>query len=153
LAEELLRSVDREADAPHGGPWTQSRLLGFGSRTGTAEPANWLDAYDDSAAFCLLARSLGAAQNLRMRSDIARRFAGVSRCLTSRRLGAGSFDFAVRVPLVCPDDASGVAEVTRAPRKGGRQLEGIARDSEQQVAAWVSASDAMRVSGETSPAG
>src|ERR1700681_1790646 len=48
-----------------------------------------------------------------MRSDIARRFAGVSRCLPSRRLGAGSFDFAGPVTLVCLDDASSVAELTR----------------------------------------
>ncbi len=40
-----------------------------------AKPA----AYDELEAFCFFTRSLLAAQYLRMRSDIARRFAGVSR--------------------------------------------------------------------------
>src|SRR5437762_2020845 len=48
-----------------------------------------------------------------MRSDIARRFAGVSRCLPSRLLGADSFDFAGGVTLVCLDDAFDLAEVNR----------------------------------------
>ena len=42
---------------------------------------------------------------LRMRSDIARRFAGVSRCFPSRRLGVGSLSFAGLLTFVCPDDA------------------------------------------------
>jgi len=46
-----------------------------------------------------------------MRSDIARRFAGVSRCVPSARLGAGSFGFAGRITLVGLDDVSKCAAV------------------------------------------
>ena len=48
-----------------------------------------------------------------MRSDIARRFAGVSRCLFSRRLSAGSFGFAGRITPARLDDPSALAEVDR----------------------------------------
>jgi hypothetical protein len=48
-----------------------------------------------------------------MRSDIARRFAGVSRCVFSRRLRAGSFGFAARVTPACVDNPSASAEVER----------------------------------------
>jgi hypothetical protein len=41
--------------------------------------------YNDSEAFRFFSRSLRAAQYLRMRSDIARRFAAVSRCGPARR--------------------------------------------------------------------
>ena len=58
----------------------------------------------DAEGFPFLAGSLLAAQYLRMRSDIARRFAGVSRCVPSARLGAGSFGFAGWIPLVGLDD-------------------------------------------------
>ena len=61
-----------------------------------------------------------------MRSDIARRFAGVSRCLPSRRLGAGAFGFAGRLTFVGLDDVSRcaavdgfVASVRAAARFGG----------------------------------
>ena len=46
-----------------------------------------------------------------MRSDIARRFAGVSRRLPSRRLGAGSVGFAGLLTFVCPDDVFALAAV------------------------------------------
>ena len=59
--------------------------------------------YRDSEGFPL---SLFAAQYLRMRSDIARRFAGVSRCVPSARLDAGSFGFAGRITLFGLDDVS-----------------------------------------------
>ncbi len=48
-----------------------------------------------------------------MRSDIARRFAGVSLCLFSRRLRAGSFGFAGRVTPTCLGDPSALADVDR----------------------------------------
>lgn len=69
--------------------------------------------YDDWEAFCFFTMSLRAAQYLRMRSDIARRFAGVSRCVFSRRVRAGSFGFAGRVTPACLDDPSALAEVDR----------------------------------------
>src|SRR3972149_11851294 len=67
--------------------------------------------YGDSEAFRFFDRSLLAAQYLRMRSDIARRFAGVSRCVPSARLGAGSLGFAGRITLVGLDDVSECAVV------------------------------------------
>ena len=67
--------------------------------------------YGDLEAFCFFIRSLLAAQYARMRSDIARRFAGVSRCFRSRRLGAGSSRFAAGVTLVCLDEGSEWADV------------------------------------------
>src|SRR6184192_198879 len=66
--------------------------------------------YDDLEAFCFFIRPLLAAQYLRMRSDIARRFAGVSRCALSRRLRAGSFSFPGRVKPACLDDTSALTE-------------------------------------------
>lgn len=45
------------------------------------------------------------AQSSRMRSDIARRFAGVSRCAPSRRLDAGSLSFCAPLTLIGFDDA------------------------------------------------
>ena len=69
--------------------------------------------YDDLEAFCFFIRPLLAAQYLRMRSDIARRFAGVSRSVLSRRLSAGSFSFTGRVIPACLDDPSALAEVVR----------------------------------------
>ena len=80
---------------------------------GSAAVVERLAGYDDSGAFCFFTWTLRAAQYLRMRSDIARRFAGVSRCVLSRRLSAGSFGFAGRVTLVGRDDASELAEVDR----------------------------------------
>src|SRR5829696_6015523 len=80
----------------------------------------------DAEGFPFLARSLLAAQYLRMRSDIARRFAGVSRCVPSARLGTGSFGFAGRIALGGLDDVSGcvvvdgvVASMLTAPRLPG----------------------------------
>src|SRR5215204_1161315 len=67
----------------------------------------------DAEGFPFLAGSLLAAQYLRTRSDIARRFAGVSRCVLSRRLGAGAFGFAGRVEPAALDDASALPERDR----------------------------------------
>jgi hypothetical protein len=53
-----------------------------------------------------------AAQYLRMRSDIARRFAGVSRFL-SRRSSAGSFGFDGGITPACLDDPSALTELDR----------------------------------------
>src|SRR3989304_107545 len=82
--------------------------------------------YDDSEGFRFFTRSLLAAQYLRMRSDIARRFAGVSRCFPSRRLDVGSLSFAGLLTFVCLDDAfepaavdGFVATVLTAARFGG----------------------------------
>ena len=82
--------------------------------------------YDDLEAFCFFIRPLLAAQYLRMRSDIARRFAGVSRCVLWRRLGAGSFAVEGRITPASLNDASTLAEVDRfvptsaaAARAGG----------------------------------
>ena len=69
--------------------------------------------YDDLEASCFFTRSLRAARYLRMRSDIARRFAGVSRCVPSRRFGAGSFGFAGRTNLVVLDEGSELTNVDR----------------------------------------
>src|SRR5436190_6954378 len=66
--------------------------------------------YGDSEGFRFFARSLLAAQSLRMRSDIARRFAGLSLCV-AWGLGTGSFGFAGRITLVGLDDASECAVV------------------------------------------
>ena len=63
--------------------------------------------YGDSEGFRFFARSRRAAQYFRMRSDIARRFVGVSRCPLSARLGTGVFGFASRITLVGLDDVSG----------------------------------------------
>jgi len=80
----------------------------------------------DSEAFRFFDRAFLAAQCLRMRSDIARRFAGVSRLVPSRRLRAGSFGFAGRITLAGLDDVSMcaavdglVASVLTAARLGG----------------------------------
>ena len=61
-----------------------------------------------------------------MRSDTARRFAGVSCCFPSRRLDGGSLSVAGLLTFVCPDDAfefaavgSFVATVLTAARFGG----------------------------------
>src|SRR5438552_10280181 len=69
--------------------------------------------YDDLEAFCFFTKSLLVAQYLRMRSDIARRFAGVSRCVLSRRWGAGSFGFAGRITPAALDDASALPDLDR----------------------------------------
>src|SRR5215203_5888263 len=66
-----------------------------------------------SRSFCFFTKSLLAAQYLRMRSDIARRFAGVSRCVLSRRLGVGSFGFAHRIKPAALDDASALSDIDR----------------------------------------
>src|SRR6266542_843745 len=74
------------------------------------------------------ARSLLAAQYFRMRSDIARRFAGVSRCVASARLGTGSFSFAGRITLVGRDDVSEcvVVDGVVVSMLAGARLRGVA---------------------------
>src|SRR6266545_4028672 len=76
-----------------------------------ARPHQRWAGYDDLEAFCFFIRPLLADQYLRMRSDIARRFAGVSRSVLSRRLSA--FSFTGRVIPACPDDPSALAKVAR----------------------------------------
>ena len=84
--------------------------------------------YRDSVGFPFVARLLLAAQYLRMRSDIARRFAGVSRCVPWARLGAGSFGFADWITLVGLDDVSRCAAVDGlvASALTGARLGGVA---------------------------
>ena len=64
---------------------TESSAVDVGQASGGRFGPSPHACYDDWEAFCFLTMSLLAAQYLRMRSDIARRFAGVSRCVFSRR--------------------------------------------------------------------
>lgn len=70
--------------------------------------------YDDLEAFCFFTKSLLAAQYLRIRSDTARRFAGVRPlCLLAPREGTGAFSFAGRATAASLDDASGLPTSVR----------------------------------------
>jgi hypothetical protein len=83
----------------------------LGATLVTANLDHAMARYDDLEAICFFARPLRAAQYLRMRSDIARRLAGIRRCFPSRRLGVGSLSFAGLLIFVCLDDAFELAAV------------------------------------------
>ena len=92
------------------------RVQGYSSRTGGSRRESfpmhgWI--HGDSDVFRLLDSARGSAQYVRMRSEIALRFFGVSSCRPAPLFLAGAVfvDFAGRVCPICSDDAARVAAV------------------------------------------